>query len=155
MPERCDKCLVSLGAHPVEASRLYAVARISGVVGIIWAVTVGVFIVAGGAKKLTADAYDLLISFTTSYLVVGAIILAGGIIGFLGLALEKRWVSLVSCIVCTCWCALVGGFLLAGNFGVNGNLVSLFALHSMTVYILRFWLLLHEPKPGRALWLQQ
>lgn len=142
--------MIHLGAHDVAVSRLFAVSRVSGVVGIIWAIGVGVFILAGGAKHLTAPAYLPLITIAGSYRMVGAGILIGGLIGIIGLAADWRSLSVASCVLCTLWCGMVAGFLLVGNFGTNGNLVSLFALHSAAIYILRFWLLVIEPNPREA-----
>jgi hypothetical protein len=141
---------MQLGAHAVTATRLYAVSRVSGVVGIIWAIAVGVFILFGGAGRLIHPIYSQLIAFAGTYQAVGFFILTAGLIGLYGLASDVRLFSLTSTVMCMVWCAMVGGFLMVGNFGANGNLLSLFALHSTTVYILRFWLLVVTPRPGEA-----
>lgn len=99
-----------LGAHEVPVSRLYAVARVLGVCVIIWATSGGLYLTLGGANRLRSNVWQPMVKTASivvpadyAFILIGAVLLTGGLVGYLGLALEKRWLSLTSCVICTAW----------------------------------------------------
>lgn len=150
-----------LGAHAVDLNRLYATQRILGVLGVGWATVAGIFLVLGGGRQLTYPSWQPLLEFAhwstgtpidECYRVVGVILLLGGAFGTLGLMLTCRWLSLASCITCLVWCATVAGFLGMSNVNVagGGNFLSVAVVFIGLVYLVRFFLLVKTPEPGRS-----
>lgn len=155
-----------LGAHSVDVGRLYATQRILGVIGVIWAALSGLFLVFGGARKLSQPAWRPLLETTHTvstvpvdqcYLVVGAVLLTGGILGVIGLMITERWVSLLSATICALWCSTVAGFLGMSNVNVaaGGNFVAVSVAMNALVFLIRFFLLSRSPQPDRAVQLYE
>jgi hypothetical protein len=152
-----------LGAHAVSRERLYAVSRISGVIGVLWAIPSGLFLHLGGAARLSRPSWQPLLEFASNttldtvpveqcYRVVGGVLTIGGVCGVLGLAFTWRWLSLLSAAICMTWCAIVAGFLGMSNVNVDdgGNFLSLSAALNCATFLLRFMLLVGAPEPSRA-----
>lgn len=150
-----------LGAHAVNTARLYAISRISGVIGVVWAFFAGLFLFLGGGRRMTYPSWQPLLQFVDSvtnvppsqgYRVVGMILIVGGALGVLGLMLTARWISLLSSVICTLWSVTVAGFLGMSNINVadGGNFLSVAITFIGLIYLLRFFLLVSNPDPGRA-----
>lgn len=152
-----------LGAHAVNTGRLYATARISGVLGILWAIPSGLFLTLGGAQQLTLPAWQQLLGFVSEltlervppeecYRIIGGTLLAGGLLGLLGLIWTVRSLSLASAAICTVWCATLTGFLGMSNVNVEdgGNFLAFSAALNTAVFLLRFVLLVGAPDPERS-----
>lgn len=84
-------------------------------------------------------------------LIPGWILLAGGLLGVIGLVTRRRAISVASCIVCLGWCGWISSFLWYANATGEPNLGSFFSIIAATVFILRFWLLVVVPEPGEEI----
>jgi hypothetical protein len=150
-----------LGAHAVDLTRLYATQRILGVIGVFWAMLAGLFLVLGGARRLISPAWQPLLDLAHSRppcrsmsatrwsaaSCSSAACWASSVSRF-----TRRHLSLASTVVCTVWCATVAGFLGMSNVNVvnGGNFVALSVAFNGLTYLVRFFLLIVEPQPGRA-----
>lgn len=138
-----------IGAHDVPAEHLYAVAWVSGVFSTFWAILAGVwFLGPPGSYVLHSQPWLPLLQLVGDYRMVGAIMLTGGFCGVLGLVTRRRWISLLSCIICTAWSGWLLAFLWFSNFQGDYSSGSIFGILSGAVFIFRFWLLFAIPKPG-------
>jgi hypothetical protein len=137
-------------AHKVAKHRLWAVQRVSGLFSLGWAAVVGWWIINGGAAKLTGQQWKPLIEFVGDYRIPGAVLLAGAILGFIGLGLETPWLSLLATMICAAWCGWVGAFLWVANMRGDENLGSWFAILGLGMYLLRFYLLLPSRQRDEA-----
>lgn len=143
-----------LGAHEVAATRVFAVARVSGVMVVLWAVAAGIYIFLGGVAQLTNPVFAPLVEGIGGYKVVGGILAIGGIVGLLGLMFVQRWMSILSCMICSAWSGAVAVFLfIAAASGID-NLGAWFAVFCCGIYTLRFFLLVEVPKPDKAMHLE-
>lgn len=155
-----------LGAHAVDVGRLYATQRILGVIGVLWALTAGLFLTLGGGQRMTYPSWQPLLQVTSQttgvpvdqcFRVVGGTLVVGGLLGALGLLFTKRLISLASAVICTLWCAVVAGFLGMSNVNVagGGNFLSVAVTFIGLVYLVRFFLLVLPPRPGRSVQLYE
>lgn len=138
-----------LGAHPVSVEHTWAVARVLGVFSTLWAVAAGAWLMGPPGKQiLHSDAWHPMLTLVGDYRWVGATILGGGILGILGLALRRRWISIASCVVGIGWSGWVLSFAWWSNFQGYYSMSSFFGILSGAVFVFRFWLLARTPQPG-------
>lgn len=147
---------MTLGAHDVTPTRLFATAWTSGIFVSLFATAFGWWIVGGGANSTNLPQWRPVTAFFHGSTVLGGVLLAGGIVGLLGLALEsntRRWpryLSLVSCGVCAVWNGIVCAQLWISYHSGYPNAGWWWAMFATVIYVLRFVLLLHSPEPGTA-----
>lgn len=133
------------GGHPVY-SHTYAIARVGGVLLNLWAVGVGLWILAFGEKIFARQFWHTFVD-TGVYDLAGWFILVGGVLGVLGLIRRSRILSLAAAAICALWCGIISAFLWWGNFADYPSIGSFMATLATFVYIQRFWLIkAHPPK---------
>jgi hypothetical protein len=141
-------------AHDVSVTRLYAVARVCGVLVVLWAVAVGLYLFFGGVSRLTNPVFGPLMQTVGGYQIVGGVLAAGGIIGVVGLIARARWLSIMSCVLCASWSGAMAAFLfIAAAHGLD-NLAGWLSLFCCFIYILRFYLLVEVPCQGEMVHLR-
>lgn len=142
------------GAHAVVATRVFAVARVSGVLVVMWAAAAGLYIFLGGIDRLANPIFAQLVGVFGGYKVVGGILAAGGLLGLLGFISGERWLSILSSVLCAAWSGAVAVFLIIAAAGGLDNLAAWFAVFCFCIYTLRFFLLVEVPDPDEAIHLE-
>ena len=131
--------MLRVKGHAVDATRMYGADWVRGALPVAWALGAGGFIVAGGTSNFKAASYAALVeTFAHTNLIGGALIL-GGVMGFIGMWADWRWLSKTSAIVCALWHGLMFGYTFPANLGAfgNSNLVSLFSLLVCLLYVVQ------------------
>ena len=137
-----------LQGHAVSPEWLWIVQWMLGVLGVLWALLIGTFVTLGGAEYLTGQMYLNLIGTFRDYHVIGAVNILGGVLGAVGLVGDWRWVSVASASVCAMWNGLLAMFIIPANWLIpgGGNLLGIYALFVMLVYLMRVVLLAFTPR---------
>lgn len=134
-----------LGAHAVADTRLYAVARVWGIITILWALFMGAWIIRHADQLFYTATWAELVELVDGHKrIIGAILLTSGVLGALGLIARQRWLSVLSCIVGIAWSGWVAAFL----WFAPPNIGAGFAILTGCAFITRFWLLSVTPHPG-------
>lgn len=139
-----------LGAHRVDTSHAWSVARVRSVTqAIILALAMGVWVLVMRDHLFLTPAWHPLYELLNGQVaVVGVIILLGGVLGVLGLVTRVTALSILSSILCLAWFAWVGGFLWWSNFNGAANIGSFLCFYGFGEYAYRIVLLAPRPKAG-------
>jgi hypothetical protein len=131
-----------LKGHDVPLTHLYTVTWMSGVFSVLWSFFMGVWILRHSKDLFDSEQWLLFVeAIQGQKFIVGVVILIGGVVGVLGLALDKRWLSLIACVIGIGWC----GWLAAYLWFAPANVGAGFAVLGCSVFIFRFVLLLITP----------
>lgn len=127
-------------------SHTYAIARVGGVLINLWAVGVGLWILAFGDRIFARSFWKNFVDAGV-YNFAGWVILAGGVLGVLGLITRNRVLRLCASGICALWCGIVSAFLWWGNFTDYPSVGAFTSALATFVYIQRYWLIKSHPNP--------
>lgn len=135
-------------SHAVYA-HAYAIARVGGVLVNLWAVGVGIWILAYGEKIFARPFWRHFVEAGVHNL-AGWVILMGGLLGVLGLLCRNRILNLTASGICALWCGIITAFLWWGNITDYPSVGAFTATLATFVYIQRFWLIKSHSYAGES-----
>lgn len=125
-------------AYSVPLERVWSVAWVRGVTSCLLAAGTGIWLLRHQHELFRWSAYDEMLAACGGRIdILGWIILAGGILGIVGLLLRSLTLGIVSCVIGIMWFGWIGGFLWYANFTDTPNISAMLCLFAIGEYIYR------------------